>query len=300
MRISDGDQIRIFDSYIHPETLSAGCCDHNDGILAVGASNLWIQGNVVAYGESNIEVEGGSAVIVTGNFLLNPRDEQGGTGPRGGNFQCWSQTPTSAGCTNVTVENNYALSSMDTAKYLYSENTQDSINFGHTDGIVARNNYITGGHSGFGCGLIADLGANSAQFLNNVLVDTGQCGIGIADGTNQLVDGNLVINRTPVAGSGNQAIYVWQGYGAAGACGPVMVSNNVAVQLKPDGIVSGFWKGAGCDPLTLSGNVFGQPAYDLLMPVEQVLPPPPIPPQPKDCVVRSPYSTQTAVAGCGP
>ena len=305
VNISGGDQISVFDSYIHPETQSPACCDHNNGILAVATSNLVIQGNVIAYGETNIEVRAGNTVMVTGNFLLNPRDEQGGIGPRGSNFQCWSQARTGPSCTNVTVENNYALSSLDTAQYLYPEATEDSINFGHTEGMIARNNYITGGHSTSGCGLIADLGANDAQFLSNILIDTGQCGIGIADGTNQLVDSNQVINRNPVDGGGNQAIYVWQGYGTDGLCGPVTVSNNIAVQIKPGGVVAGFWKGVGCDPLTLTNNIFGQPAYDLLTndsqtPVEQMLPPPLIPPQPKNCVAISPYSTQTAMAACNP
>jgi Right handed beta helix region len=36
VKISGGDTISIFDSYIHPETLNtSGCCDHNDGILSV-------------------------------------------------------------------------------------------------------------------------------------------------------------------------------------------------------------------------------------------------------------------------
>ena len=254
--ISGGHQISVFDSYIHPKTQSPGCCDHNDGILAVGTSKFLIQGNVIAYGETNIEVRGSSTVTVNGNFLLNPRDEQGGIGPRGSNFQCWGQDRTGPGCTDVVVENNYALSSLDTAQCLYPEATEDSINFGHTNGMIARNSYITGGHSAAVCGLIADLGADNAQFLSNTLIDTGQCGIGIADRTNQLVDSNRVINRNPVDGSGNQAIYVWQGYGAAGNCGPVTVSNNIAIQLKPGGIVSGFWKGAGCDPPHLKQQCF--------------------------------------------
>ena len=52
--ITGGDGINIFDTYIHPETLNSGCCDHNDGVLAVEPTNLQIQGNVIAYGESNI------------------------------------------------------------------------------------------------------------------------------------------------------------------------------------------------------------------------------------------------------
>jgi hypothetical protein len=290
VKISGGDTISIFDSYIHPETLNtSGCCDHNDGILSVGTSNLAIQGNVIAYSESNVEVKAGNRVTIIGNFLLNPR----GPFPRGQNVQCWT------GCMNVTVEDNYALSSLDTTKYLYPENQEDSINFGFTDGIIARNNYITGGHSSSGCGLIADKAANSAQFLSNRLLDTGQCGIGISDGTNQLVDGNKVLNRTPVVGAGNQAIYVWQPPNKVGyACGPVTVSNNISTEYKPNGNQSGFWKGSGCNPLTPTNNVFGQPADILLTSAGQVLVPPAIPPQPKNCVVLSPYSTQTGWSPC--
>ena len=115
----------------------------------------------------------------------------------------------------MTVANNYALLSTDTSKYLFAENQEDSINFGLTNGIVARGNYVTGGHSPSGCGLISDDQANGAQFVNNILLDTGQCGIGIADGTNQVVDSNRFLNRTPVQGCGNTAIYVWKQYTGA-------------------------------------------------------------------------------------
>src|SRR6202011_6268712 len=122
---------------------------------------------------------------------------------RGQNFQAWGNN------SNVTVENNYTLSSTDTSKYLFAENQEDSINFGLTTGIVVRGNYITGGHSPSGCGLISDDQANGAQFVNNILLDTGQCGIGIAGGTNQIVDSNRGLNRTPLPGGGNTAIYWW-------------------------------------------------------------------------------------------
>lgn len=285
--ISGGTGISVFDSYIHPETLTHECCDHNDGVFASSTSNLSIQGNVIAYSESNIEVHAGNTVTVIGNLLLNPR---GPGQARGNNFQCWG------GCSNVLVDNNYALSSMDSSKYRYPEATQDSLSFGMSDHIIARNNYLSGGHSKNGCGLIADYRANNVEFLNNVLVNTGQCGIGIADGTNQVVAGNKIANRTSVAGSGNQALYVWQSYGAQGECALVTVSNNTAFQLKPDGTVSGFWKGQGCDPTTLSGNTFGKAAMTALAPQASVAPA--IPPQPKNCVVASPYSTQVGWPSC--
>jgi hypothetical protein len=288
--------IRIFDSYIQPETLSPGCCDHNDGIFALEPSNLLIQGNIIAYGEANIEVHGGNTVTVIGNFLLNPR----GPFPRGQQFQCWSHAArgTTPGCKNVTVENNYALSSLDTTKYLYPEDTQDSINFGYTNHILAQNNYITGGHSRSGCGLIADKADNDVQFRNNRLLDTGQCGIGIADGTNHVVDGNKVLTRTPVPRGGNQGIYVWLVHKEDGHCGQVTISNNIALAYKLDGSKSGFWKGEGCDPMTSTNNVFGPTALKLLTPVDQVFASPLIPPQPKDCIVASPYSNQTGSSPC--
>ncbi|MFY9527650.1 MAG: right-handed parallel beta-helix repeat-containing protein, partial [Candidatus Acidiferrales bacterium] len=271
-----------------------GCCDTHDGIFASGTSNLWIQGNVIAYGESNIEVDNATGVTVKGNFLVNPIDSdpsQSADGQsRGQNFQAWSNS------SNVTVENNYTLSSTDTSKYRFAENQEDSINFGVTSGVVAQGNYITGGHSPSGCGLIADDRANNVQFLNNMLLDTGQCGIGIANGTNQVVMGNQVLNRTPVSGGGNTAIYVWNQY--ASACGPVTLSGNIATEIQSDGTQSGFWNGGGCDPATLTNDTFDAAAQALLEPPSRTMPPPLIPPEPKVCVAVSPFTNNTKKSPC--
>lgn len=285
--ITGGSGIRIYDSYVHPETLSPGCCDHNDGILAQNTSQVIVQGNVIAYSESNVETPRGvTGLAVIGNFLLNPR----GPFPRGQNIQAWNAA-------NVVVRNNYALSSGDVHKYLFAEQQEDSLNFGHAAPVVAEGDYVTGGHSPSGCGLLADIGANSIRFVGNDLVDTGQCGIGIASGTNQFLDDNEIINRTPVQGGGNTALYVWNQYPSAPR-GPVTVSNNIATEIRKDGTQSGFWDGGGCQPVGLTGNIWNGAAQKLLTPVATKLPPPLIPPQPKNWVVRSPYSTQTKWRGC--
>lgn len=296
INISGGNGIQVFDSYIHPETQSPDCCDNNDGIVVHdSAQNVTIQGDVIAYSESNIEVLDSSNVTVTGNFLLNPRNDATNAS-RGQNFQCW-QGSQSKGCSNITLQDNYALSSQDTTLYLYPEKQEDSINFGYSNGVVVQNNFITGGHSSSGCGLIADNAANGVHFLNNLVLNTGQCGIGIADGTNQLVDSNKVYNTTPVPGGGNTAIYTWKQY--SNACGPTTVSNNIADEIKPDGSHSGFWDGGGCSA-ALTGNIFNQSADSFLTPISVVFAPPLIPPKPKNCVVISPYSTQTSMAACVP
>jgi hypothetical protein len=295
INISGGGTINVYDSYVHPGTpLLTSCCDTHDGIFAVGTSGLSIQGNVIAYGESNIEVNNVSNVSVIGNFLLNPIDsdpsQPASSQSRGQNFQVWS------GSSNVTVQNNYALSSLDTTKYLFPENQEDSINFGITNGIVVSGNYVTGGHSNSGCGIIADNTANGAQFRLNVLVDTGQCGISIADGTNQIVDGNKILNTTPINGGGNTAITVWKQYGSA--CGPVQVSNNIASAVDISGTPNSYFNGGGCAPVTLTSNVFDGAAAALLEPVSTNLPPPLIPPQPHACVVVSPYTNNTSLPAC--
>jgi hypothetical protein len=280
IHVTDSTKVSITDDYVHPDDPITDCCDKADGVFVEGASSsVLIQGNVITYGESNVEIlDGSSGVQVIGNFLLNPL----GPYPRGQQVQAWHVS-------DVTVENNYGLSSTSSA-YAYPEDQEDAFNFGYTSGtIVASGNYVMGGHSPSGCGLIADEAADGCQFLGNTLVDTGGCGIGVASGTNNVVAGNRVLNTTPVTGAGNTAIYVWSQY--ADACGPATVTNNVACQLKPDGTQSGYWNGGGCDPVTETGNVWDAAAQAALSPPAQKLPPPQVPPMPYACVIASPFTT---------
>jgi acid phosphatase len=293
--INNGNTINIFDNYIHPEGTLAGCCDVTDGIFANGTQSLTVQGNVIAYGEANIEAQNQTNITIIGNFFLNPRN----SGSRGQNIQVFY------GSSNALVENNYTLASVDTTLYKFAESQEDSINFGAsatgnlTNGIIARNNYMTGGHSAFGCGLIADTGVNRAQLLSNTLVDTGQCGIGIADGTNHVVDSNKVLNSAPVSGGGNNAIYVWKVNSSDPPCGPVQISNNIASAIASDGSANSFWNGGGCEPVTTTNNTFDAAAQQELSPATVKLPPPPIPPQPNTCVIASPFTNNTALPACG-
>jgi hypothetical protein len=290
--VTGGSGISIVDNYIHPEFTDKACCDSGDGVFANGTANILIQGNVVAYGESNIEIMHSSTVNVIGNYLLNPRNYGGN---RGANAQVLGQ-PTSS---SIVVDSNYAFASLDMSVYKFAANQSDSINFGGgADGIVARNNYIVGGFWASGCGLIVDSGADNAQLLNNTLIDTGQCGIGIEAGVNHTVSGNRILNRKPVQGGGNTAMIVFKLYPTDGPCGRVSITNNTAFGLKPDGMVSAFWNGGGCEPVTVSNNTFGFPAWALLTPVEKKLPPPRIPPKPWSCTAQSPFSNQTSRPPC--
>jgi hypothetical protein len=288
--IRGGSGVKIYDNYVHPEAPKVGCCDNGNGVFASWTSKVLIQGNVIAYSETNVEIQSSSEVEVIGNFLLNPTNDRA----RGQNVQSGNASRA------IRVEGNYMLASPDRKKYKYAEVQEDSLNFESTDGIMVKGNYIQGGHSPSGCGIISDHGANNAQYLDNVLVDTGECGIGITSGINHVVDGNRILNSTPVEGGGNTAIAVWHGDPKSPRCGAVRVSNNIASEIKPDGRESGFWNGGGCEPVTLSGNVFDRAARSLLTPVDQRLPPPRVPPKPYGCVALSPFSNQSAWPPCHP
>ncbi|MGH9957513.1 MAG: right-handed parallel beta-helix repeat-containing protein [Pyrinomonadaceae bacterium] len=295
IRITGGSNNHVYDNYIHVEKLASGCCDTRDGVLIDGSGDsVDIQGNVIAYAETNIAVVGGGStdISVIGNFLLNPR----GPFPRGQHLQMWGTSGNPAA--NVTASNNYALSSTNTGTYLYPDVQEDAFNFGFMSGITVQDNYVVGGHSPSGCGILIDQNANGANISNNKLANTGQCGIGVGGGSNHTVSGNKVLNLTPVAGGGNTAIYVWD-YHATGTCGPVTVSNNIADELKPDMVThSGYWNGGGCGTVTLTNNTFNQAAYNMLYPMASTNPPPSIPVQPKNCVANSPYTTNTSLPLC--
>lgn len=282
IKISGGTSVNVYDSYIHAESMHA-CCDKGDGIYATGVSYLTVQGNVIAYNETNIEISNATDPKIIGNFLLNPRNTT--TGSRGENVQAWG------GNSNITVENNYALSSEDTTLYTYAAKQEDSINFGKSSGILVENNYIEGGLSPSGCGIIADNDANSATFSGNTLVNTGSCGIGIASGTNQVINSNRIITLDPVSGGGNRPLYVWNQYSVP--CGPVSISNNIGAVVLSNGTINSYWLGGGCGTISFSNNTWGQAAVTALTPPPS---PPLIPPEPHACPAPSPYTTQH---GCG-
>ena len=269
--ISGGSGINIFDSYIHVENQASQCCDTHDGVKVFKSSTDIVQGNVIAYNETNIEALYSNSISLIGNFLLNPQ----GPFPRG------QQIQDSVGST-VTITNNFLLSTPDTtlgpavgtsntAPIPYGQDNtgnrpSDNLSIYSTQYATVENNYITGGLDantpGSGgdqgpnaCGLISDssvsLASNNASFINNILVNTGGCAIGIASGTNQTVTGNLSLSLNSNSG-GQTADYVWNQYPPA--CGPVLLSGNIGTLIRSGGYASGYWNGGGCGSVTCDGT----------------------------------------------
>ena len=302
VHITGGTGNKVLDSYIHTDhrPTSAACCDLNEGVRVDGyASYVLIAGNVIAFSESNIELSTTSHVTADGNFLLNPL----GPYPRGQNFQ-------SVDSAYVSVTRNYAVSKAD-PRYPFTADQEDSINFYYTSGALAQANYVVGGVSPSGCAIIADAHTIGARFLGNIVFDSGECGIAISSGFNQVVSKNWILNLDPVIGGGNVGIYAVN-YAAPYLCNNVTITNNVvsAISSPCDPATqactfNSFYQNDSCTDLQMSGNVFDE---GTLPPEEgaafakliSVVPgaAPRIPPFPHACVAISPYTTQTSMPSC--
>jgi len=298
--ITGGGSINVYDSYIHVENLASSCGDTHDGIYISGTNGpVTLQGNVIAYNENNVRLLNSSNVTANGNFLLNTRGAAQCADPdnlKGHSFQAWANpsTPNS----NITVSNNYVLDSS-AAQYKFPGASSDYINFGFTNGVVAQNNWIGGDPANtdqHACGLIGDDSSNNVQFINNVVANTFNCGIGIASGTHQMVSGNKVLLTAPTTAYA-AGISINGGYSPV-PCGPVSVSNNIAYTVQPNGWMQSYYDNNYCTSVTLTNNTWDQAAYNILYPINSTNPPPLVPPQPHSCVVTSPYSTQTSAQPC--
>jgi nitrous oxidase accessory protein NosD len=265
IEVSRSADVRITNNYIHPEFRSTACCDRGDGVMVYLTNGLVVQDNVIAYGETNVELMGVTNAQVLRNRLVNPL----GPFPRGQQVQVWAHGTTRS--SDVLIQGNSTTAAAD--GYKLPDGQWDAINLGMSDRITVRDNHINGGRSQSGCGIVVDHDANNVQMLSNTLLHTGQCGIGVGSGTNHVVDNNRIFNNgLNLPNVGNTAISVWKQYD--GACGPVQVTNNAAVTVRPNGQLSSFWNGGGCGTVTQFGNVYDQAAVAALTPAEAILAPP--------------------------
>ncbi|MGI8959269.1 MAG: hypothetical protein ACR2IV_05835 [Bryobacteraceae bacterium] len=317
IEIIDGTGNNIYDSYIHVEnralTNSFSSTASHAGVEGKATANLTIQGNVVCYGSANVRATdwGGIASTgwtVNGNYLCNPRGYDGS----GNNFQA-------ARSYGMTVTNNYAYSCViggsgnqiicpTSPAYLFTENQEDSINFYYASvppssaGTISGN-YVVGGTSLSGTGIITDQYANGESIQSNTVVNAGQVGIMVADGVGVTVNANKVWMDNAYR-STNTGIAVDEQYGHT--CSGDKITNNIARQIGGSN-GSDIWIGTASCVSTSTGNVTGTAAETVLglsgsatwAMIQTKLVPPLIPPVPKNCTVNSPYTTQTSLPRCG-
>lgn len=117
--------------------------------------------------------------------------------------------------------------------------------------ITIQDSEVRGGDLSSGCGIIVDgfsgFVGSGHVFRNNVIDNMNNCGVGIAGGTDILVEGNQV-GRIGTGG-GSVGYYVWDFYrGGSSLCGGVVFRNNSVTHPNP------YWDAGNCGVVELEGN----------------------------------------------
>jgi hypothetical protein len=220
------------------EWLDIGSCPDRPNINIYNSTNITIRNVRLNGGSAGIYALDSSGINVENVLSRNPQ----GPFPRG---QCVQFNKVQGGVIRGL-----------TCQIDGPSDTEDLVNIYMSQDILVENNVAGGGDDDSGCAFIVD-GENVAAritFRNNVFYDMTNCGIGVASGSDIMVDGNVGEDRNgdgqAVAGGGGNGIgfYVWNQY--AGTCTRVSILNN----LLPLTHSNDFWNGGGCTNVTVEGN----------------------------------------------
>ena len=140
---------------------------------------------------------------------------------------------------------------------LGGSNAEDFISLYQSNGTssspirIVGNHLRDGGPSGSGSGImLGDAGGSHQYVADNVLVNPGQVGIGVASGTSITVINNRVYSDgLPWS---NVGIYVWNQYGSA--CGNVEVAGNQVNWTASGDYSNPWWSGGGCSTVSILDN----------------------------------------------
>jgi hypothetical protein len=126
---------------------------------------------------------------------------------------------------------------------------EDLINLHQSSGtadspiLVANNRLKNGGPSGSGSGIMAGDGGGAYQVIrDNILLNPGQAGIGVASGTDISVTGNQIYSEK--LSWSNVAIYVSNRYPTE--CARIEVRGNLTDWTNRNGVKGGMWDEKTC------------------------------------------------------
>lgn len=212
-----------------------------DAIYALGVNGLIIERCTFANVGAAIRLVECTNVTVRDCAFYNILGGPPGFGDGGtGNFV---QTDK---CNDVTVEYCWGVNDE-------NGNPEDIISIFVTSIVTVRGcQFWGGGPSESGSGILVgdgSLGGDSATIVDNVLVDTGQVGIGVNGGDLHVLLRNKILGSTrPIS---NVGIYVWDG-GDGSTLGSVDLTDNKVMWSSSDGGVNPKWFPHGV--ITESGN----------------------------------------------
>lgn len=208
------------------ENLLIGPC--GDIGIDVRAPGVIIRNVTIFSAGTSLRVYEASNVVIEGSTLRDPTN-RGGDG--------YVQQISVDQSSNVTIRGNTLLCASTSAC-----RQEDAIGIYRSSGVIVEGNSISGGNSDSGCGIMADAGARRVTIRGNTVRNQANCAIGVANGTDHLVEGNNV------AIYGNVGIYVWNQYG--GQCARITIRNNVVSGSNP------WWDGDNCSQVDVTGNSF--------------------------------------------
>lgn len=168
-----------------------------------------------------------------------------------------------------SVHDNYCINDAERSR------PEDDINIYQSEGtpespILIERNYLVGdpqkgmeGKSGTGSGImLGDLGGANIVCRDNVVINAGQVGIGIAGGSHIRAEGNIV--RGEKSNVSNAGMYAWNQSKKPGA--DISVLRNHVLWMDMHGEMNGFWDGKGFENLTVEGNDFNDEALASKLP----------------------------------
>jgi parallel beta-helix repeat protein len=308
--------IYVYDSYIHVSSAAANCNHTHDGIYSAStnmAGSLTIKGNILAYNQNTIFLDGLSNVTIDGNLILNTRGSTacGATANlQGHGIQFWAESGTTGG---LVITNNYVLATgvgatVNGVTVDFGGAISDMISVSHTSGANISNNYVdsTGAVvQTSATGIIAEIAASGTTISDNIISNSYNCGICIASGTNQTISGNKILILMPSSNSAAGVVLEGSDNGPA-PCNTISLTNNYSYVQRPDNYNQAYYTDTYCTGVTITGGHMENgcdppsncPAYVALYPMATTNPPPAIPPVPFTCVVRSPYSNNKSKPPC--
>ena len=207
-------------------------------ITIVGCHDVTIEGNDFIDVAEPIYVRDSTNVTIVWNRYRNITGPHERDGSHRGNFTQW--------------ENSFG------GRIAHNEgvggDTEDIVSIYHSGGTSAADPLLiednrfqgTDWSSASGSGImLGDGGGSHVVVRNNVLIDPGQVGIGVAGGSDIHVTGNTIYGQARLYS--NVGIYAW----AQGTdCSDIEISDNTIDFHKQDGTNSAWWNGGNCGPIT--------------------------------------------------
>jgi nitrous oxidase accessory protein NosD len=276
--ITGSQYVTVENNYIHTERSGSSKMNSGLGVHILTSSRILVQGNRFERNETSVYgYDTGHSVRIVGNYSEDPL----GPFPRGQHVQLWSCNRDGPLERRCEISSNYGRLIPERGTRLGGTHTEDMINVGKSDYALIEDNYMIGGDSPSGCGIIVEGPSSYTTIRDNVLIRTAQCGIGVANADHTLVEKNRVLDTNLVAmgltTGGNIGIYVWRPSDSTNYCYSNTVQNNIVSNRFPDGRYNDLNLSSRCTGTVKRDNITGSTARSYLTPESEKLPPPPEP-----------------------